>query len=160
MFKEPEKKKTFTAHQALIKAQKYCAYQERCQQEVREKLYEWGIKNHEAENIISNLINDNFLNEERFAKAYARGKFRIKKWGRVKIKAALKMFNISAYCIREAIKEISDDEYLTTLQELIKKTEKRKIHLISLTQKHTLAKKIIAKGYEQDLVWETLNNNK
>ncbi len=158
MFDEAPKRKFFTPQQALIKAQKYCAYQERCQQEVREKLYEWGIKKDDGENIISNLIGDNFLNEERFAKTYARGKFRIKKWGRVKIKVALKSFDISTYCIKEAMKEINTEDYKTTLKDLIKKNSSGKISSISTLQKHTLVKKLLAKGFEQDAIWDVLNN--
>ncbi len=78
---------------ALLKAQKYCAYQERCQQEVREKLYEWGVLPEVLENTIAELIIANFINEERFAKVYAGGKFRIKKWGRIKIKVKLQSKN-------------------------------------------------------------------
>ena len=76
---------------AYVKAEHYCAYQERSQQEVRDKLYEWGLWPDAVENIISELISNNFLNEERFAKAYAQGKFNQKGWGRIKIKQALKL---------------------------------------------------------------------
>src|SRR6478672_11099295 len=85
-----KKQKVYTQHQALVKAEAWCAYQERCQQEVRDKIYSWGLHEHEVENVIAELISKNFLNEERFAKAYAGGKFRIKKWGRVKIRMELK----------------------------------------------------------------------
>ncbi len=83
-----KKPKVYTQKQALIKAESYCAYQERCQQEVRDKLYSWGLHEVQVENVIAELIASNFINEERFAKAYAGGKFRIKKWGRVKISIA------------------------------------------------------------------------
>lgn len=155
-FETAPKRKFFTPQQGLIKAQKYCAYQERCQQEVRGKLYEWGIKKDDLENIISNLISDDFINEERFARAYARGKFRIKKWGRIKIKAALKGFDISSYCIKQAMKEINNEEYISTLKELIKKTYKGKMNTLSLPQQYALAKKIMSKGYEQDIIWDVL----
>ena len=91
---EPKKKK-LTPQQAVIKAQMSCAYQERCQQEMRDKLYEWGLYSNDVENIIANLISDGYLNEERFAKAFAGGKFRIKKWGRIRIKLELKKRKIS-----------------------------------------------------------------
>src|SRR5687767_2477337 len=88
----------------LAKAQKYCAYQERCQQEVRSKLYGWGLWKEAVEGIIAELINENFINEERFAIAFAGGKFRIKKWGKTKIKLELKKRDISDYCIKQALK--------------------------------------------------------
>jgi regulatory protein len=103
MFEEKKPKKKLTPNQALIKAQMSCAYQERCQQEIRDKLYEWGLHSNEVENIIADLISTNFLNEERFAKAFAGGKFRIKKWGKVKIKIELKKRKISDYCIRKGL---------------------------------------------------------
>lgn len=113
MFDEEHKKKIRITDEklALRKAESYCAYQERCQQEVRDKLYEWGLWKNAVENIIAKLIQDNFLNEERFAKAYAGGKFRIKKWGKVKIKLELKKRKISDYCIRQAMKEIDGPDY-------------------------------------------------
>ncbi len=81
---EDKPKKKLTPAQALTRAQLACAYQERCHQEMRNKLYEWGLYPDAVENILANLITENFLNEERFAKAYAGGKFRIKKWGRTR----------------------------------------------------------------------------
>jgi regulatory protein len=122
---ENKPKKKLTPQQALIKAQQTCAYQERCQQEMRDKLYEWGLYPNEVENIIADLISENFLNEERFAKAYAGGKFRIKKWGKVKIKIELKKRKISDYCIRKAMEEIPDKEYIAALKQLIEKKIKR-----------------------------------
>ena len=136
-----------------LKARFYCAYQERCQQEVRDKLYEWGLWTEAVENIISKLITENFLNEERFAKAYAGGKFRIKKWGRVKIKVELKRRKISDYCIRQAMKEIDEDDYLKVLSEILKarahKTKGRK----SAKRDYQIGKYIISRGFEADLVW-------
>src|SRR5688500_741234 len=111
----PKKIRITDQKQALIKARNYCAYQERCQQEVRDKLYEWGLWPEAVENIIVELITDNFLNEERFATTFAGGKFRIKKWGRVKIKLELKKRKISEYCIKQAMKEIDEKDYLKTL---------------------------------------------
>ncbi len=153
---ENKQKKKLTPQQALIKAQQSCAYQERCQQEMRNKLYEWGLYSNDVENIIADLITNDFLNEERFAKSYAGGKFRIKKWGRIKIKTELKKRNISDYCIKKAMQEINDTEYIKTLQQLIEK--KNKEIKGKKTQIHTykVAKYAISKGFESDVVWELL----
>ena len=157
MYDEEKKpKKKLTPTQALLKAQLSCAYQERCQQEMRDKLYEWGLFPDAVENIIANLITDNYLNEERFAKAYAGGKFRIKKWGRIKIKIELKKRKISDYCIRKAMEEIEDAEYIKTLKGLIAKKSKEikggKQHIRNCK----VAKYVASRGFEQDLIWEVL----
>src|SRR3981081_925734 len=93
---------------ALLKAQKYCAYQERSQQEVRDKLYSWGLHKRDVENSIAELITSGFLKEERFALAFAGGKFRMKGWGRIKIKQALKQKSVSDNLIRQALKAIDE----------------------------------------------------
>lgn len=110
-------KKQLTKEQALQKLKHYCAYQERCHSEVKEKLYSLGVwkKDHDA--IISTLIEENYLNEERFAIAYAGGKWRVKHWGRVRIKYELKQKQISEYCIKKALKQIDEEEYLRVLNE-------------------------------------------
>ena len=156
MILEQEKKIRLTPQQALIKAQKYCAYQERCQQEVRDKLYEWGLHSNEVEQIISELIVDNFLNEERFAKAYAGGKFRIKKWGRIKIKLELKKRKISDYCIKKAMQEIKEEEYLQTIKALIVKKSKDIKDKNTQVRNYKMVKYIASKGFEQDLIWDLL----
>jgi len=148
----------------LVKAANYCAYQERTQAEVRERLQQWGVYGDEAEEIIVYLIEDNYLNEGRFAKIFAGGKFRVKHWGRKKILYELKARKLSDHVIREAMAEIEDEDYLATLKELIEKkrhelrTEK---HPQILKQK--LVRYAVGKGFENDLVWEIVNktlNNK
>ena len=155
-FEEKKPKKKLTPNQATIKAQLSCAYQERCQQEMRDKLYEWGLFSNDVENIIANLISDNFLNEERFAKAYAGGKFRIKKWGRIKIRIELKKRKISDYCIRKGMLEIEESDYLKILKEIIakklKETPKGKIQI----RNYKAAQYAISRGFESDLVWEAI----
>lgn len=151
-------KKHFTSQQALLKAEQYCAYQERCQQEVRDKLYEWGLHSNEVEKIISELITSDFLNEERFAKAYASGKFRIKKWGRIKIKVELKKRKISEYCIKKAMQVINEDDYLKTIKELIVKKSKDIKEKKSHIKNYKLAKYIASKGFEQNLIFELLKS--
>ena len=149
--------KRYTPQQSLLKARKYCAYQERCHEEVKTKLYSWGLHKNETEEIMSKLIEENFLNEERFAIAYAGGKFRVKKWGRVKVIQELKQRKISDYCIKQALKEIPEEKYLQTMRIL---KEKKQIALQSgneFVQKAKTASYLIGKGYEQELVWALLN---
>lgn len=153
---ETKPKKKLTPQQATLKAQQTCAYQERCQQEMRDKLYEWGLYSNDVENIIANLITDNFLNEERFAKTYAGGKFRIKKWGKIKIKIELKKRKISDYCIRKAMEEIPDKDYITTLQQLIVKKGKEVKEKKAEIRNYKIAQYIMSRGFEGDLVWDIL----
>ncbi len=141
----------------LEKVRHYCSYQERCHSEVRNKLFELGARGLDLDNIIVRLIEDNFLNEERFAIAYAGGKFRQKKWGRIKITLELKARKISEYCIKKALKEIDEDDYIQTLDNIIYKKSG------ALKVKNTIAKKMklatygMSRGYEQDLVWSAVN---
>ena len=152
-------KKTFLTEKekALKKLQKYCAYQDRCHQEVRSKLLTLKIYGDDLENIIVELIEDNFLNEERFACSYARGKFRIKKWGRIRIQQELKKRKISAYCIKKAMQEIEEEEYLQTLQLLLEKKLRQSKETNSFKKKAKLAKYLMNKGYESSLIWAELN---
>jgi regulatory protein len=145
-------KKHLTKEQALQKLKHYCAYQERCHREVEEKLYDLGVwkKDHGA--IIAALIEENFLNEERFAIAFAGGKFRIKQWGRVKIKYELKQKQVSDYSIKKALKQIDEDEYLKALNGLVEEkyaSLKREQYLVR--KKKTL-EYLFRKGFEAELV--------
>jgi regulatory protein len=157
---EEIKKKKFSPEQALVKARAYCAYQERCHQEMRDKLYSWGLWPEAVENTIITLIEENFLNEERFAKAYAGGKFRIVGWGRGKIKQALKQKKISDYCIRIALNEIPDKEYRQTLQKILLRKTKEIKEKNPLKKKYKLASYIISRGFEPELVWEIIKEDK
>jgi regulatory protein len=153
----PPQKMTDTA--ALEKARKYCAYQERCQQEVRNKLFQWKLRSEQVEGIIAELITEGFLNEERFAEEFARGKFGIKKWGRQKIKMELKQRKVSDYCIKNALGKIDEEDYKKELVKIIKK----KIRDIKDTEQFSLKNKLgryaIQKGYESEIVWEILNDD-
>jgi regulatory protein len=142
------------------KAEGYCAYQERCQQEVRDKLYEWGLWPDAVEGIIANLIENNFLNEERFAKAFAGGKFRIKKWGRVKIRIELKKRKISDYCIKKGLHEIDQEEYEKTLRQVVEKKSKSIKGGTLLSLQYKSAMYAISRGYEPDMVWDMLKSKK
>jgi len=113
--------KRLTKEQALQKLRHYCAYQERCHAEVKEKLYAFGLHKQEVEESIMQLIEENYLNEERFARQFAGGKFRMKQWGRIKIKEALKQKRVSDYCIRKALQEIDEEQYQATLTKLAAK---------------------------------------
>ena len=150
-------KQTNTREQALQKAKHYCGYQERCHKEVKEKLYELGLHKLEVETTISQLIEENYLNEERFATQYAGGKFRMKNWGRVKIKYELKQKQVSEYCIKKGLKAIDEDDYIKALEKLAAAKweslsgEKNKFSKLRKTQDY-----LMQKGYEQDLIRETL----
>jgi regulatory protein len=145
-----------TRKTVLEKIYSYCAYQERTQQEVRNKLWENDIKYDQAEEIIVLLINENFINEERFALSYAGGKFRIKKWGRQKIKEGLKQKGISSYCLKLALKSIDEEEYLQTLQEIIEKRSFIEKEINTYIKNHKIARYAISKGFEPELVWSIL----
>jgi len=143
---------------ALEKIKHWCAYQERCQKEVKDKLYDWGLWTDAVNEILSTLISENFVNEERFAATFARGKFKIKHWGRVKIKHALRLKQISDYSINKAMKEIEEDEYVKVLEKLVE----QKLKLTKETHPAKKAFKIMnyisSKGYEQDLVMNIVKN--
>jgi regulatory protein len=115
------KKVRIGKEQAIQRIRHYCAYQERAQQEVRDKLYELGMTMDEVEEIMSDLIAENFLNEERFATQFAGGHFRIKGWGKVKIQHALQQKRVSSYNIKIGLKAIDEDDYMKTLQGLATK---------------------------------------
>ena len=144
--------------EAKIKAGRYCTYQERTQQEVRNKLYEIGLYKDEVEEILTDLITENYVNEARYAKTFASGKFRIKHWGRNKIEYALKQKNISAYCIDLALKEISDEEYHLVITQLINK-KAMQIADDQYIKKNKIARYIIGKGFESELVWKLIHEH-
>ncbi|MEW6467926.1 MAG: regulatory protein RecX [Bacteroidota bacterium] len=156
----PEKKpvKITDPDIAYAKAQSYCAYQERCQQEVRDKLYSWGLWPDAVENIIARLITENYINEERFARAFAGGKFRIKKWGRVKIRLELRKRKISEYCIRQAMKEIDGAGYLAAMKKILTESGRKYKGLPKEARKRRIAAYLISRGYESDLVWELIGS--
>jgi regulatory protein len=151
---DKKKKIKLTPAEALPKIQKYCAYQERSHKEVRNKLFEYNLWPTEVEEVISQLITDNFLNEERFAKAYAGGKFRIKKWGKLKIVNELNRLGLTERCINRGLKEIDSSDYSKTLRTLLKKKANEVKETNSFIRRNKIAKFAIGKGYESDVVWE------
>jgi regulatory protein len=146
--------KSYTIKEATVKLMQFCAYRDRSQKEVEEKLQEMRMIPAACEQIIIQLMQENFLNEERFARSFARGKFRIKKWGKIRIKQELKFREISTPLINTALTEIDDEQYYSTLQDLAEK----KLNLIKETDKFKRKKKLIdhllSKGYESSLVFE------
>jgi regulatory protein len=153
-------KKQLSKEQALQKLKHYCAYQERCHSEVKEKLYNLGVWKNEHDEIIASLIQENYLNEERFAIAYAGGKFRVKQWGRVKIKYELKQKQVSEYSIKKALKQIDEEEYLAVLDKMAKeKYASLKNEQYLVRKKKTMAF-LISRGFEAGLVQQVLQADK
>ena len=140
----------------MKKAASFCAYQERTQQEVRQRLKDWTVWGDDAEEIIAWLISENYINEERFAKIFAGSKFRVKKWGRKKILFELKARGLSAYCIKMGMAEIENDDYTATLQDLLIKKSKELVGKNPALMKQKLAYFAMSKGYETDAIWEVI----
>ena len=152
-------KKHLTKEQALQKLKHYCAYQERCHSEVKEKLYNLGVWKKDHDEIISALIEENYLNEERFAIAFAGGKWRVKQWGRVKIKYELKQKQVSEYCIKKALQQISEEEYLAVLKKMAdEKYTSLKAEQYLVRKKKTMDF-LIRKGFEMDLVRKVIEKS-
>jgi regulatory protein len=148
--KKPKSSDVAEAYQRITK---YCAYQERSHHEVREKLAGLGLSTEDADAILARLITDGFVNEERFAKAFAGGKFRIKKWGRIRIEHALQSHHISSRCISIGLREIDESDYLRALAQIISSKSKT-VQREDMYQKwDAVSKHAIAKGYEPELVW-------
>lgn len=145
-----------TPAQAKERIYSFCAYQERTHQEVKNKLYGYGLYRDDVEELLSHLIEEKFLNEERFAKTYVGGKFRIKGWGRQKITNALEGKGVTSNCIRIGLKEIDEKDYLYTLKTILKK----KIATIESENVFVIRDKAgryaISRGYEPELVWREI----
>ena len=148
--------KIYDLHTAREKIQAYCDYQERCHMEVSMKLKSWGLIQEAIDLLIIELIQFNFLNEERYARNYARGKFRIKKWGKLKIRMALKKREVFFKCIDIAMLEIDDKTYLNTLKELLQKKNDVLKETNSYKRKMKLIRYLVTRGYEYDLIHDAL----
>ena len=150
-------KNKLTKEQALEKIKHYCSYQERCHREVKEKLYSYGLYKNEVEEIIAELIEKNFLNEERFAVQFAGGKFRMKHWGRRKIQYELQQKGVNNFLINIAFKEIDEEDYLKTLQKLAR----TKWNVLKSENKFVRQSKtnsyLLQKGYEQSLITQVIS---
>lgn len=148
-----------TTEQALQKIRHYCGYQERCHAEVKSKLYSFGLWKKDVEAIVSQLIEEDYLNEERFAKMFAGGHFRLKQWGRIKIKHELKKKSVSEYCIKKALKEIDEAEYRKTMAKLFAlKWKSLKGEKNIFTKKSKLTNYLLQKGYEAGVIHELLSS--
>lgn len=151
-------KKNLSPLEAKQKIYRYCAYQERSHQEVKDKLYEYGLHRNEVDEILSHLITEGFLNEERFAKAFAGGKFRIKQWGRIKIVHELEARGLTKNCIKIGLKEIDEASYLETLTELIQKKAEQVAEQNPFARRDKIATYAIQKGFEPELVWRCVKD--
>lgn len=152
--------KTYNIKQATEKIQHYCALQDRCQWEVERKLQEYGLDDFVVDSILVDLILEKFVNEQRFSESFCRGKFRIKKWGRIKIKNELKLKNISENCIKEGLKQIEDIEYTKVLENLYRKKRDTLKDKNQFIRKGKIAKYLQQKGFESNLIWELINKDK
>jgi len=153
---EERKKKRVEPAQAMAKAQAWCAFQERCQQEARDKLYSWGLYPGEVEHLVTELISAGFIDEERYAKAFAGGKFRVKKWGRVKIRQELKRRKLGDYCIRKGLQEIDPEAYYETLKNLATEKSRKTAEKHPLKKKYKIMSYLLSRGFEADLVREVM----
>ncbi|SEB55755.1 regulatory protein [Maribacter dokdonensis] len=151
-----QKSKGYTVQEATKKIESYCAYQDRCHKEVVSKLKDMGMIPLAIDTIIAQLIEDRFLNEERFAKSFARGKFNIKKWGKNRIVRELKFKDISKYNITTALKEIKPEAYSTTLDHLAKKRLDQITETNTQKRRKKLADYLLYRGWESHLVYEKL----
>lgn len=151
--------KNIGTERALQKIKHYCAYQERNHQEVKEKLYSFGLYKKEVELVLSQLIEENYLNEERYAIMFAGGKFRIKHWGRIKIRYELKKNKVSEYCIKAALKTIDEQQYLKTLRELFETKKKElKSEKNIFIKKQKISSYLMQKGFEPELINSFFDN--
>lgn len=151
--------KNIGTEKAFGKIKHYCAYQERSHAEVKKKLYGFGLYKNEVELLICQLIEENYLNEERFAFAFAGGKFRIKQWGKTKIKYELKLRQVSDYSIKKALAQIDEDDYLKTLHKIAaEKLDTLKSEKNIFTKKSKLQNYLVGKGFEFNVVTDVVKN--
>jgi len=149
---------TETFEKLLQAIRHYCDYQERCHQEVRYKLIALGARGDELELLLSMMISEELLNEERYARAYARGKFRTQRWGRIKIIRQLHQKNVSEYCIRKGLLEIDAEEYENVIADLItQKYETLKKEKHPAIRKQKTIRYLLQKGFEYDIILSVMN---
>lgn len=150
------KKTSQSTSDAKQKIYKYCAYQERTHAEVRNKLFEYGLASDDVDIVITQLIGEGYLNEERFARTFAGGKFRIKSWGRIKITHELEARGLTKNCINLGLKEIDENDYEKTLETILNKKAANTSEPDAYRRRDKIAKHAIQKGFEPDLVWRLL----
>lgn len=143
----------------LTKARRYCAYQERCTKQLSDKLNDWNVPEDKHENVISQMEREGFIDDSRFAQIFARGKFKTRKWGRIRIKMELQARKIAGEAIQDALYAIDDDEYLQVLKDLLEiKLKGLKKETNDYIKKNKAAQTLLRKGYEGDLVWDVLRD--
>ena len=147
-------KDVFSVKEAIQKIEYFCSYQERCHEEVAAKLRSMKMDSEEIDQIMVHLIAENFLNEERFACSFARGKHRIKHWGKIKIINELKFKNISQTLINIALKEITPEEYLETFHTLAERHWKTIRETNTLKKRKKFCDYILRRGFESNLVYD------
>ncbi|MCP9198931.1 RecX family transcriptional regulator [Gramella sp. GC03-9] len=153
----PEKR-SYTVEEAMQKLMHFCAYRDRSQKEVEDKLIQMNMIPAAREKIIIKLMEDKFLNEERFARSFVRGKFRMKKWGKIKITQELRKREISAPLIKTGLSEIDQKVYLETLYELAERKLEKIKEPNDFKRKKKLADHLLRKGYESQLVFDCVND--
>jgi regulatory protein len=153
-----ERREKLTPAQAKEKLKGYCAYSERCHSEVKEKLYNYGLNTREVDEIVSFLIEEGYIEEERYAKQFAGGHFRLKHWGRVKIIHALRSKGISDYCIKKGLLEIDEDDYAALLQKLADQKWAGTRGQVPASRWAKTRQFLLQRGFESSLVLETLKN--
>lgn len=142
--------------EVIQKIEYYCSYQERCHHEVVQKLYEIGMKSHEIDSIIVHLLEHNFLNEERFARSFARGKHRIKQWGKTRIVNELQQRHIATTIIKLALTEISESQYQETFHALAHRHWETIRESDGQKKKKKWCDYLLRKGWESNLVYEKM----
>jgi len=147
-----------SSQESLSKILRYCAYQERSHKEVKNKLFEYGLRSSEVNETLAHLITEGFLNEERYAKAFAGGKFRMMKWGKIKIQRELETSGVSPRNIDRGLREINTSDYSQTLHALIMKKTGQVSEENVYKKKNKVARFVIGKGFEPELVWEAVND--
>ncbi|MCC6384414.1 MAG: RecX family transcriptional regulator [Bacteroidia bacterium] len=140
------------------KARRFCAYQERSHQQVRDKLYSWGLHKKDVEKVIVLMIEEGYLNEERFAMAFAGGKFRIKHWGKRKIEVALRQHKVSEYCISKALNSIDEKEERLTAESLARKYFQRSKEKNQKRRRQYTVRYLLTKGYESGIAWQAVEH--
>ena len=151
-------RKRLTKEQALQKLRFYCRYQQRCQSEIKQKLFELGVNEKDHDELIGELIKENCLNDERFAVAFVSGRFKMKQWGRKKIQKGLKEKRVSDEIAQKALGQINQKEYIAILNKLAKEKYASLKHEQYLVRKKKTMDYLMQKGYEVDLIRDTINN--
>src|SRR5690606_3130548 len=150
-------KKRLTKEEAMQKLKHFCGYQERCHREVIEKLYNLGVRKIDHDEILAGLIEENYLNEERFAIHFAGGRYRMKNWGRKKIMYALREKQINDYCIKKALQQIDEDDYEKKLKELVEKRYASLRNEQYMVRNKKTIDYVLQKGYEHNLIIQALD---